>query len=31
MKDRHTMKFKKMMSYKKDVRPSDLGVFPEDG
>merc|ERR1712151_1368929 len=30
MKQRQVLEFKRLMSYRKDVRPSDLGFFPED-
>jgi len=30
VKDRQIIEFKNLMSYEKDVRPSDLGFFPED-
>ena len=30
MKDCQIIKFKKLMLYKKDLRPLDLGLFPED-
>jgi len=30
MKQRQVLEFKRLMVYRKDVRPSDLGFFPED-
>ena len=30
IKQRQVVKFKRLMSYRKDVCPSDLGFFPED-
>ena len=30
MEDCHIIKFNKLMSYKKDIHPSDICFFPED-
>ena len=30
MKEHQVLEFKRLMSYRKDVRPSDLGFFSED-